>query len=901
MFAFLKTLFSGNKEHQDWKRLVPILSRINELEAWALALRPEDFPAQTKRWKQEIHDGKEIDILLPHAFALAREAARRCLGERLYDVQILGSIVLHRGAIMEMKTGEGKTLSSVPAAYLNSLAGGNLHIVTVNDYLAQRDAEWMRPVYEYLGLSVAAIQSSMGNEARIQAYKKDITYATNNELGFDYLRDNLCYDVTQKVQDGQHFCIVDEIDSILVDEARTPLIISGSAESDTRKYYEINELVSYFQEAAKDPQTGEYPEEPQGDYTVDEKGKRIFFTDQGMNRLETLLKKRNMIDQSLFEEENFEYVHFATQALRAHILYRRDTEYVVRNGKVEIVDEFTGRILHGRRYSEGLHQAIEAKERIKVLQRSKTIATITLQNYFRLYKKISGMTGTAATEAREFSKIYNMDVVVIPTHFPLIRNDENDSIYLSEKDKHEAICKEIEELHQKGTPILVGTISIEKSEVLSKMLKKRAIQHEVLNAKNHEREAHIIAEAGAAGAVTIATNMAGRGTDIKLGGSPEFRAHRKLIHHPNQDYQTVYEEQREKWYKEYQYVKSLGGLCVLGTERHESRRIDNQLRGRSGRQGDPGRSKFFVSLDDDLMRLFGRGAESIRRLMTKNLQPGESLHHSIITKSLERAQKRVEERNFEIRKHLLEFDDVLNIQRKIVYEQRDTILDEANLMKRLTTTLRNILDEVFHGYQETDEVLKDVIHHVEVTLFRRIPPDISQQKDIYSLHKKLYSWYISILEEKEKLIGKEQWNLLLRHEYLLQIDRYWQDHLDSLDSLREAVYLRSYAQKNPLVEYKLEGFKMFDQMINTIQTTIIRRLMNLKIVPENTTINTSHTTTSHQASHISTQLLGSKTSSKRIHATTQRTIKRNIEKVGRNEPCPCGSGRKYKHCHGKES
>ncbi|MFW5788849.1 MAG: preprotein translocase subunit SecA, partial [Spirochaetota bacterium] len=648
----------GSKSEADLKALLPLLHTVNAAEPWAMSLEEHEFPRQTAHLKERLAAGASLDDLLAEAFALVREAARRTLGERLYDVQILGGIVLHQGKIMEMKTGEGKTVSSVTAAYLNALTGKGVHVITVNDYLAERDAKWMQPVYDYLGISVGAILSDMDNEARKEAYRKDITYGTNNEFGFDYLRDNMRFDSSRKVQNGHHFCIIDEIDSILVDEARTPLIISGPAEDDTRKYTAVDRVVPSLVECEKDPETGDYPEEPAGDYKLDEKSKRVSFTEEGMAHLESLLQRAGVINGSLFVDDNFEYIHLATQAVRARHLFHRDQQYVVADGKVEIVDEFTGRILHGRRYSDGLHQAIEAKEGIKIAQRNRTLATITFQNFFRMYEKISGMTGTAETEAKEFGNIYGLDVVVIPTNRPLARIDQDDVIYVDAKQKFEAICDEIERLHEKGQPVLVGTVSIERSEVLSSMLTQRGVPHEVLNAKNHAREALIIAEAGAKGAVTIATNMAGRGTDIKLGGNPEFRARRRAGTEASpDDYLRAYEHERTAWQTQYREVQEAGGLYVLGTERHESRRIDNQLRGRSGRQGDPGESRFFLSMDDDLMRLFGKGGANLKSIMARGMPEGEPLNHPIINRSIERAQKRVEERNFDIRKHLLEYDD----------------------------------------------------------------------------------------------------------------------------------------------------------------------------------------------------------------------------------------------------
>ncbi|MDR2731552.1 MAG: preprotein translocase subunit SecA, partial [Treponema sp.] len=648
MFDKLFKALFGSQHERDLKALMPILQSVNEKEPRASALAAEDFPRETAEFRERYANGESLDSILPEAFALAREAARRNLGERPYDVQVMGSIVLHQGKIVEMKTGEGKTLMSVAPAYLNAITGKGLHIVTVNDYLASRDAEWMRPIFNYLGLTVGTILSDMDNDRRRENYACDITYGTNNEFGFDYLRDNMHRSLESRVQRGHNYCIVDEIDSILIDEARTPLIISGAAEDDTFKYAEVDKLLGGLREVEKKG-NGEYPDETQGetingDYKINEKNKSISFTNQGLTNIEEILKKRNLIKGAIVDEENFEYIHYFTQALRAHKLFHIDVDYVVDDGHVQIVDEFTGRILHGRRYSDGLHQAIEAKERIKIAQRNRTMATITFQNYFRLYKKISGMTGTADTEAVEFNKIYNLDVVVIPTNLPVARNDEDDVVYLNESDKYKALCDEIEQTYKKGQPMLVGTVSIEKSEHVSALLLKRGVRHEILNAKNHAREALIIAEAGAKGAVTIATNMAGRGTDIKLGGNPEHRARRRAgTDAAPEQYGAVYREEHEKWKNDYEEVKSLGGLYVIGTERHESRRIDNQLRGRSGRQGDPGRSKFFISMDDELMRLFG--GEKMKAIMSRiGMQGGDPIYHPMLNRSIENAQKKVEER-----------------------------------------------------------------------------------------------------------------------------------------------------------------------------------------------------------------------------------------------------------------
>ena len=659
MFDKLLTLIFGSANDRAVKTLKPVVAQIEARESWAQAFSDEQFPEQTKILKERLAKGETLDDILVDAFALAREAAKRVLGERAYPCQLMGSLVLHSGRITEMKTGEGKTLMCVCAAYLNSLSGKGVHIVTVNDYLAERDSQWMGRIYRFLGQTVGCILSNMDNDARKAAYNCDLTYGTNNEFGFDYLRDNMQIDASRKVQRGFNFCIVDEIDSILIDEARTPLIISGQGEDDTFKFHEVDKYIGMFTEVKKDPKTNDYPDEVEmtpeqraaleGDYKLDEKSKRVSFTDKGMNKINDILLSHNLIEPgtTVFDEQNFEFVHYFTQALRAHTLYHPDVDYVVKDGQVQIVDEFTGRILEGRRYGDGLHQAIEAKEHLKIAQRNRTLATITFQNFFRMYDKLSGMTGTAATEAVEFDKIYNLDVVVIPTNKPVARIDEDDEVYLNESDKWIAISKEVEEAHKKGQPVLIGTVSVEKSEHLSAILTRKGIRHEVLNAKNHAREALIIAEAGAKGAVTVATNMAGRGTDIKLGGSPETRARKKVGTEASQEqFDEALKIEKEQWKKDYEEVKNLGGLYVIGSERHESRRIDNQLRGRSGRQGDPGRSKFYISMDDDLMRLFG--GEKMKAIMSRiGMQPGEPINHPMLNRSIEKAQKKVEERNFE--------------------------------------------------------------------------------------------------------------------------------------------------------------------------------------------------------------------------------------------------------------
>ena len=923
------TAIFGSQNDRDVKKLKPIVAAVNAKEEWAKSLSAEDFPKQTEIFKERIKNGESLDDILPEAFALCREAAFRVRGERAYDVQIMGSIVLHSGRITEMKTGEGKTLVAVAPSYLNSLTGKGVHVVTVNDYLAERDANTMRPVFAYLGCSVGAILSNMDNDARRQAYACDITYGTNNEFGFDYLRDNMQIDLSRKVQRGFNYCIVDEIDSILIDEARTPLIISGAGEDDTYKYYEVDKYVGELTEVPKDPATDDYPDEVnmtpeeraamEGDYKIDEKSKRVSFTDKGMDHIDKILHKHNLIapDTKLQDEQNFEFLHYFTQAVRAHLLYENDVDYVVKDGQVQIVDEFTGRILEGRRYSDGLHQAIEAKEHVHIAQRNRTMATVTFQNFFRMYKKLSGMTGTAQTEAVEFAKIYKLDVVAIPTNLPVARIDENDEVYLNEEDKWNAIVKEIEAAHAKGQPILVGTVSVEKSEHLSALLTRHGIRHEVLNAKNHAREALIIAEAGAKGSVTVATNMAGRGTDIKLGGSYESRAIKRAgTNATPEQLKEAMQIEKEKWLKDYEEVKALGGLYVIGSERHESRRIDNQLRGRSGRQGDPGRSKFFISMDDDLMRLFG--GEKMKNIMKRiGMTDGEPIFHPWLNKGIENAQKKVEQRNFEIRKNLIDYDDVLNEQREYIYEQRDGILADDNLSERIMNTAKDYLDEWFDEYTHNRKTgLGQLLDNIRENFGIQLPAEeVSKEKVIALLQNDL--------TEKETLVGHEQFNMFIRYQYIQQIDRKWLDQLEYLDGLREAVHLRTYSSKNPLTEYKIDGFNMFDELIEGIRLTIAGRVFKVRVringqpqpVQRNIQMNAQHQeaqsmsqaagAVAQQAQQASSNFnsYSSRQAAGRVMAGARQgdniTVRRTMPKVGRNDPCPCGSGKKYKQCHGR--
>lgn len=911
---FLAALFGGTKQDKDIKRLKPIVEKVNSLSTWAEGLTHEDILNQTQEWKEEIQSGqKKLDDILPWAFAVAREASARVLGERHYDVQIMGAIVLHEGSILELKTGEGKTLTCVPAAYLNALSGEGVHIVTVNDYLAQRDATWMGPIYEYLGLSVGVILSTQDNQRKKEAYSKDITYGTNNEFGFDYLRDNMKWRMEDKIQPKHHFCIVDEIDSILIDEARTPLIISGQAEDDSKSVRTADSIVQFLKECEKDPATGEYYElskfemldkdavaafDEKGDYRIDEKSKNITFTKQGITHLENILKSQGLLitskdengedTTSIYDDGNFEYIHYVTEAVIAHKMFEKDVDYVVKDGEVQIVDQFTGRILPGRRYNNGLHQAIEAKEGVKIQAQSKTFATITFQNFFRMYDKLSGMTGTADTEATEFKQIYDLDVVVVPTNKPVKRVDLPDLIYFDEKQKFNAIVEEVKKIHLTGQPVLIGTVSIEKSEVLSALFRRAGIKHEVLNAKNHAREAFIIGEAGAKGAVTISTNMAGRGTDIKLGGSLEHLALKKVgTEASSEELKQAMEDLRPEWLKANEEVKALGGLYIIGSERHESRRIDNQLRGRSGRQGDPGTSRFFVSLDDSLMRLFA--SDSVKNVVGKlGLKDGEPLENKMLTNAIEKAQLRVEERNFEIRKRLLDYDNVLNEQRNYIYEQRDEILKDEDLSKRVLDNISDLVNSLYEENKKDISSFRDSLLREFTTDFSISEEELNSSDVLNIINQRAEK----IIQDKENLISKEQFNIFLRSLYLRNIDKRWIDHLDALEDIKDAASLRSYAQKNPLVEYKNEAGDAYDRMLNDITENICRMAIAVKF-----TLRTP-TRTQSAGPQIT---LGPKRRDSHITAQAQQnnTIIRTTAKVGRNDPCPCGSGKKYKNCCGR--
>ena len=919
---FFAALFGGTKHDKDMKRLNPIVAAVNAEAGWAAELTHEDMVRQTNEWKAQIRDGKTaLDLILPKAFALAREASWRVLGEKHYDVQIMGAVVLHQGDILEMKTGEGKTLTCVPAAYLNALSGNGVHVVTVNDYLAGRDASWMGPVYSYMGLTTGVIFANQDNESKKKAYECDITYGTNNEFGFDYLRDNLKWRMQDKVQPKHNFCIVDEIDSILIDEARTPLIISGQADDDSKQVKAANSIVHFLRECEKNPETGEYYEltkmemldrkaveafDERGDYRIDEKAKNITFTKQGINNLERILKSQGLLvtsadekgndTTSIYDDGNFELIHYCTEAVIAHRLYEKDVDYVVHDGIVEIVDQFTGRILSGRRYSGGLHQSIEAKEGVKIQGQSKTFATITFQNFFRMYDKLSGMTGTADTEANEFKQIYDLDVVVVPTNKPVRRVDLPDLIYYNEEMKFNAIVEEVRKIHATGQPVLVGTVSIEKSELLSKMFRRAGIQHEVLNAKNHAREAFIIGEAGRKGAVTISTNMAGRGTDIKLGGSPEHLAMKKVGSEADPEVlRQAVKDIMPQWKEAYEEVKALGGLYIIGSERHESRRIDNQLRGRSGRQGDPGSSRFFVSMDDTLMRLFA--SDTVKSIVGKlGMTDGAPIENKMLTNAIEKAQERVEERNFEIRKRLLDYDDVLNEQRNYIYEQRDEIITSDDLPSRIKTNCRIFTESLYDETQKEGAAkYREALQRTFTTSFD-LTDEEYKSKPVDTVVDRINA----ILDAKEKLIGKENFNLFIRSLYLRNIDKRWIDHLDVLDEIKDASQLKSYAQKNPLIEYKNEASDAYDKMLDEISENVCRTAVAAKFVlrtssrsPQNSKLTLSRPQINAQASQ----------NAAKPHVTDSAmkttTVVRTTPKIGRNDPCPCGSGKKYKNCCGR--
>ena len=839
-FDFLTKIF-GSKNEREIKRLQPLVEEINALEPRIKALSDEALKHQTVVLKERLAQGASLDDLLPEAFATVREASVRTLNMRHFDVQLIGGIILHQGKIAEMKTGEGKTLAATLPAYLNALTGKGVHIVTVNDYLAKRDTGWMGTIYQFLGLSVGCILHGLDDRERQIAYGSDITYGTNNEFGFDYLRDNMKFDLESIVQGDLNYAIVDEVDSILIDEARTPLIISGQAEKSTNLYYEVNTIIPHLVR--------------EDDYVIDEKARTSVLTEAGVARVERLLKVDN-----LYDARNIEILHHVNQALKAHALFKRDVDYIVKDGEVIIVDEFTGRLMPGRRYSEGLHQALEAKENVRVENENQTLATITFQNYFRMYDKLAGMTGTADTEAAEFKKIYNLDVSVIPTHQPMVRHDFPDLIFKTKKEKFEAVMNEIAELHKKGQPVLVGTISIDVSEDLSHKLTRRGIRHTVLNAKNHEKEAEIVSMAGQKGAVTISTNMAGRGTDIVLGEG----------------------------------VTDLGGLRIIGTERHESRRIDNQLRGRSGRQGDPGSSRFYLALEDDLLRIFG--GERMSTIMEKlGMEEGEPIEHNLISRAIENAQTKVEAHNFDIRKQLIEYDDVMNQQREVIYRQRREALRGGSLRPAIEDMIQDKAEIIAHtfandkidpsewDFKGMDEAIFNQYNfHLPVT--EEMLDGLTREGLSEIISAEALGWYA----KKEAEIGADNFRHLERFVMLNTVDTLWKDHLLSMDHLKEGIGLRGYAQQNPLIVYKKEGFEMFQDMISRIQGETVSVL--LRIQPAEPEKLDEY----HKPKEQNLIFSGSDSASQK-----QAPVRRSSEKTGRNDPCPCGSGKKFKKCCGK--
>ncbi|MFH2067829.1 MAG: preprotein translocase subunit SecA [Pseudomonadota bacterium] len=839
MISMILTKIFGSKNDRVLKKLSPIIDLINQKESVVAKMSDKDLQDQTPLFKQRLKEGATLDDILPEAFAVVREAARRVLKMRHFDCQLVGGIVLHQGKIAEMKTGEGKTLVATLPAYLNALNGRGVHVITVNDYLAKRDSEWMGRVYNFLGLSCGTILHDLNDRERQAAYGADITYGTNNEFGFDYLRDNMKFDKASLVQGDLAFAIVDEVDSILIDEARTPLIISGPAEKSTSLYYQVNSIIPSF---TKDV-----------DYTIDEKARSAVLTEEGVAKAEQKLQVSN-----LYDPKHIELLHHTNQALRAHTLFKKDVDYIVKNGEVIIVDEFTGRLMPGRRYSEGLHQALEAKENVKIENENQTLATITFQNYFRMYEKLSGMTGTADTEAAEFKKIYNLDVVIVPTNQPMIRIDFPDVIYKTKREKYEAVLDEIVELHKKGQPVLVGTISIDISESLSEKLKKRGIKHSVLNAKHHSQEAEIVSLAGQKEAVTISTNMAGRGTDIVLGEG----------------------------------VTDLGGLHILGTGRHESRRIDNQLRGRSGRQGDPGSSRFFLSLEDDLLRIFG--GERISNIMERlGMEDGEPIEHKLISRAIENAQAKVEGHNFDIRKQLIEYDDVMNQQREVIYRQRREALSGENLKPVFEDIIEEQTEMIADRFADGKSVPEEWdLKAINDAIYEQFNFRIDFQKDRLGemtnedLAKMIFDNAMSRYNEKEAVVGEEDFRQMERFFMLQTVDNLWKEHLLSMDHLKEGIGLRGYAQQNPLIVYKREGFDMFNNMIARVKEETLKIMFRIQIVSAEKLDNLRETKAENLVfSH------GEEPQKK-------APIKRDGEKVGRNSPCPCGSGKKYKKCCG---
>jgi len=906
--GFAKRIF-GSSNDRYVRSLQPLVAQINGLEPTIAALSDEELRGQTGKLKARLEAGEALDALLPEAFATVREAAKRTLGQRHYDVQLVGGIVLHRGEIAEMRTGEGKTLVATLATYLNALGGKGVHVVTVNDYLARRDAGWMGQIHNFLGLSVGVIVPNLSDDERRAAYAADITYGTNNEFGFDYLRDNMKYAREQMVQRPFNFAIVDEVDSILIDEARTPLIISGPTDDKSAMYTAVDALVKQFEAS---------------DYEIDEKQKSIILTESGTEKAERMLETAGLlVGENLYDYENTQVVHHLNQSLRANLMFRRDTDYIVRGGKIVIIDEFTGRMMDGRRWSDGLHQAVEAKEGVEIQPENQTLASITFQNYFRMYPKLGGMTGTAATEAAEFFDIYKLNVVEIPTNLPVQRKDVDDEFYKSAQDKYKAIVKSIREASEKGQPVLVGTVSIEKSEMLSDFLKTEGVVHNVLNARFHEQEAHIVAQAGRLGAVTIATNMAGRGTDIQLGGNVDFRIEDELgqmAEGPEKE--AAKARIREEVQAEREKVRAAGGLFVLGTERHESRRIDNQLRGRSGRQGDPGLSRFYLSLDDDLLRIFGQ-QNMLTRLMNSGLEEGEAIVHPWISKAIETAQKKVEARNYDIRKQLLQYDDVMNDQRKVVYEQRQDVMDSETVGDVVVDMRHDTINDIvgLHCPPNTYPEQWDV-EGLRADLAAKLALDLpveawvkEQAVDQEIFVERIVEAADAMMAEKAAGLDSATWVQIEKNFLLQAIDHHWKDHLATLDALRQVIHLRAYAQKTPLNEYKSEAFALFERMLGLIREDVTRMLAHAQFQfappPPLEEFNPGGFVTTHidPFTGENDALLLSRLSDAEVAAA--QAVAGQFDpgfdpadpatwagRVSRNQACPCGSGEKFKHCHG---
>jgi preprotein translocase subunit SecA len=909
--GLLKKIF-GSRNERLIKQYSQTVSRINALEPAMQALSDEQLRAKTDEFKGRLAKGETLDDLLPEAFAVVREAGKRALGMRHFDMQMIGGMVLHNNKIAEMRTGEGKTLVATLPSYLNALTGKGVHIVTVNDYLASRDADWMGRLHRFLGLSVGVNLSQMSHDKKQEAYAADITYGTNNEFGFDYLRDNMVYSTGERVQRGLAYAIVDEVDSILIDEARTPLIISGQAEDHTDLYVKMNAVPPLLTigEAAKTPD-----EIDTGDYTVDLKSHQVLLTEEGHEKAENILARMGLLPEgaSLYEPANILLMHHLYAALRAHNLFHRDQQYVVQNGEVVIVDEFTGRLMTGRRWSDGLHQAVEAKEGVAIQSENQTLASITFQNYFRMYGKLAGMTGTADTEAYEFHQTYGLETVVIPTNMPMIRRDENDQIFRTEHEKHAAIIADIKACHERGQPVLVGTTSIENSELLSGLLDKEKLPHQVLNAKQHAKEAEIVVQAGSPGVITIATNMAGRGTDIVLGGSIE-----KQISAIRDDESLALADRdakmaalRADWQKLHDRVLASGGLHIIGSERHESRRIDNQLRGRSGRQGDPGSSRFYLSAEDPLMKIFG--GDRLKAIMSSKLvalPDGEPIEHPLVTRQLESAQRKVEQRNFDIRKQLLEYDDVANDQRKVIYQQRNELLDTDDITETITAMRQGLVHDTFRIYVPAESVEEQWdIAGLETALAAELQLKLPVGEWLKAettltdddILRRIIDAADAAYAEKKALVPAEAWAGFERNVMLQSLDTHWREHLAALDHLRQGIHLRGYAQKNPKQEYKREAFELFEGLLQVVRTDVTKLLMTVEVRSEAQIeeAEQQHPQVENVQYHHADydEVLGAKDDTPKA----QQPIERAMPKVGRNDPCPCGSGKKYKHCHGKLS